>query len=106
MAAPDVSQRGSRSLSGGVVDGDANQELVQAEQRCDRLLCDDGRRCGSGGVLDAIDDLTTVYGKEIPFDDLVKRSKEQGVENPEDIIRKMQSEGMLFSPRQGMIQKL
>jgi len=50
-------------------------------------------------VLDVLDELTAVYGKEIPIDDIVKKVKEQGVENPEDILRKMQQEGIIYSPK-------
>ncbi|MBI4009924.1 MAG: hypothetical protein HY361_01890 [Candidatus Aenigmarchaeota archaeon] len=50
-------------------------------------------------VLDVLDELTAVYGKEIPIDEIVKKVKEQGVENPEDILRKMQQEGIIYSPK-------
>ncbi len=57
-------------------------------------------------VFDIIEELITTYGKEIPIDDIIKRAKDKGVERPEEIIGKMHSEGMLFSPRQGFVQKL
>ena len=50
-------------------------------------------------VLDVLDELTKIYGKEIPYGDIINKTKEQGVENPEEILRRMQQEGMIFSPR-------
>jgi replicative DNA helicase Mcm len=56
-------------------------------------------------MLDVIEELGKVFGKEIPVDDVVRRAKEEGVENPEDILRKMESEGMLYRPRPNVIAK-
>jgi replicative DNA helicase Mcm len=56
-------------------------------------------------VLDVIEELGKTFGKEIPMEDINKRAKEEGVDNPEEIIKKMQQEGMLFSPRFGVISK-
>ena len=50
-------------------------------------------------MLDILDELTNVYGKEIPVGDIIKMAKEQNVENPDDILRKMQQEGIIFSPK-------
>ena len=58
-------------------------------------------------VLDLIDELqSTIGGKTIPLDELVKRAKEQNVMDIEQIIRKMKDEGMVFEPRSGFIQKI
>ncbi len=57
-------------------------------------------------VMDVVDELTTIYGKEIPQEEIVKKAIEQGVEKADDIIRKMKEEGILFSPRQGILQKV
>ena len=56
-------------------------------------------------ILDAIDELIAIHGKEIPKAELEKKAIERGVENPEEILRKMQLEGVLFSPRVDYISK-
>lgn len=57
-------------------------------------------------MLDVIDDLATQFGKEIPTPDIIKKAKEEGVDNPDDILKKMLSEGIVFSPRAGFISKV
>jgi len=57
-------------------------------------------------ILDIIDELESVLGKNIPVDEIEKRAKEQGVERIDDILRKMKNEGMIFEPRSGIIQKV
>lgn len=56
-------------------------------------------------VLDVIEELGKVFGKEIPIDEITKRAKEEGVDNPDEILRKMQQEGMLYSPRVNVVSK-
>ncbi len=56
-------------------------------------------------ILDAIDELIATHGKEIPTAELIKRAKDRGVDNPDEIIRKMQLEGVLFSPRVDFLSK-
>ena len=55
---------------------------------------------------DVIDELEKKYGKDIPVDEILKQSRLEGLDKPEDILRKMLNEGFLFSPRQGYINKL
>ncbi|MEM5802089.1 MAG: minichromosome maintenance protein MCM [Candidatus Aenigmatarchaeota archaeon] len=57
-------------------------------------------------VMDIIDKLTEELGKEIPFDEVLRRAREQAIENPDEIIRKMLSEGMLIAPKPGFLQKI
>ncbi len=57
-------------------------------------------------MVDVINELAGIHGKDIPMDDIISKAKEQGVNNPDEIINKMKSEGMLFSPRPGFIQKV
>lgn len=57
-------------------------------------------------MVDVIDDLTKKYGRDIPVEDILKQARTEGLDMPEDILRKMLNEGMLFSPRQGFINKL
>jgi len=57
-------------------------------------------------VLDIIEELSNTFGKEIPSDEIIKKAKEQKVEHPEEILRKMQYEGMVYSPRNGFVSKV
>ncbi|MBI1978470.1 MAG: minichromosome maintenance protein MCM [Candidatus Aenigmarchaeota archaeon] len=57
-------------------------------------------------VLDILDELEKAFGKDIPFDEVIKRSRDQGVEGTDDILKKMQQEGMLYSSKPGMISKV
>ncbi|MGC8993184.1 MAG: minichromosome maintenance protein MCM [Candidatus Aenigmatarchaeota archaeon] len=57
-------------------------------------------------VLTIIEDLEKVQGKEISFDDIVKRGKASGIEDIEEILRKMQQEGIIYSPRPGFISRI
>jgi len=57
-------------------------------------------------VLDVIEELGKTFGKEIPADEIIKRAKEQNVIDAEDILRKMQYEGIVYSPRSGFISKV
>lgn len=56
-------------------------------------------------VLDVIEELEKEIGKKIPVDEIVKRSREQGVDNVDEILRKMKNEGMIFEPSPGSIEK-
>jgi len=57
-------------------------------------------------LLDIIEELGKTFGKNIPQDELVKRAKMQGIENAEEMIRKMLNEGVLFAPKPKFIQKI
>ncbi len=57
-------------------------------------------------MIDVIDDLAKAHGRDIPVDDLLKQARQEGLDAPEDILRKMLNEGMLFQPRHGIINKL
>jgi len=57
-------------------------------------------------VLDILEELHETIGKTIPVDEVIKRAKEQGVMNVEDILRRMKSEGMIFEPKPHFIQKV
>jgi replicative DNA helicase Mcm len=57
-------------------------------------------------MVDIIEDLGKIYGKEIPTEEIEKRAKEEGVENAEEILRKMLREGMLYQPRSDVVQKV
>jgi DNA replicative helicase MCM subunit Mcm2 (Cdc46/Mcm family) len=57
-------------------------------------------------VISIIEDMEKTYGKEIPFDEILKRGKASGIEDIEDILRKMQQEGVIYSPRPGFISRV
>jgi len=57
-------------------------------------------------VLDVIEELEKEFGKNIPYNETIKRARGLGVENVDEIIRKMLNEGMLFAPKPGIIQKI
>jgi len=57
-------------------------------------------------VLDIINELTETTGKMIPVDEITRRASDQGVENADQILRKMKNEGMIFEPRPNHIQKI
>ncbi len=56
-------------------------------------------------MLDVIDELTNTYGKDIPVDELNKRARAEGIDDAEEIIRKMQTEAILYSPKTGFVSK-
>jgi replicative DNA helicase Mcm len=57
-------------------------------------------------VISIIEELEKAHGKEIPFDDIVKKAKASGIEDIEEILRKMQQEGVIYSPRPGFISRV
>ena len=57
-------------------------------------------------MLDVIEELGKTFGKEIPTDEIIRRAKEQNVDDAEEILRKMQYEGIVYSPRTGFISKV
>lgn len=57
-------------------------------------------------MIDVIDDLAKSHGRDIPVDQILKQARQEGLDAPDDILRKMLNEGLLFSPRQGVINKL
>jgi len=57
-------------------------------------------------VLDVIGELHAAIGKNIPVEEIYRKAKEQGVERPEDIIKKMKEEGLIFEPKPRVIQKV
>jgi replicative DNA helicase Mcm len=56
-------------------------------------------------VLDIIDELTTAVGKVIPTEEIVKRAKDEGVDDADDILKRMKREGLIFEPRPDFVQK-
>ncbi len=58
-------------------------------------------------VLEIIDELTALMGKDIPKEEVVKRAERQGLNSRdvEEMIEKMKREGLLFSSKHGVIAK-
>jgi len=57
-------------------------------------------------VLDIIEELTGVIGKTIPEEEITRRARDEGVDDVDDILRRMKNEGLVFSPRPGYLQKI
>jgi len=57
-------------------------------------------------LMDVIDDISRRVGKDVPVEDVIKQARQEGLDNPEDVLRKMLNEGLIFQPRQGYINKL
>ena len=57
-------------------------------------------------IITIIEEMEKIHGKEIPFDDVVKKAKASGIEDIEEILRKMQQEGIIYSPRPGFITRV
>jgi len=57
-------------------------------------------------VLDILEELTSTMGRNVPMDELIKRARDKGVSDAEEIVRKMLREGICFSPQPGVIQKI
>ncbi|MEM7821569.1 MAG: minichromosome maintenance protein MCM [Candidatus Aenigmatarchaeota archaeon] len=57
-------------------------------------------------ILDLIEELETKLGKNIPEEELIKAAKARGIDNVEDILRKMLEEGILFTPGPNLVQRV
>ena len=57
-------------------------------------------------MIDIINELEKVFGKNIPVDEIIKAARERGIDNAEDILRSMKSEGVVFEPSPGFIQRI
>jgi replicative DNA helicase Mcm len=57
-------------------------------------------------MLDVIDSLINQFGREITAKDIITKAKEEGVENPDEILKKMLNEGIVFSPKPDFISKV
>jgi len=53
-----------------------------------------------------IDELAKVFGNMISEEEIIKRAKEQGVDNAEEILNKMKLSGELFSHKPGFVGKV
>jgi replicative DNA helicase Mcm len=57
-------------------------------------------------MLDIVDELTGIYGRDIPIEEVLKRARVEGVDKPDEILKKMQSEGILYSSRPDVVTKI
>ncbi len=57
-------------------------------------------------MLELIERLEREVGKPIPKEDLLAVAEQEGIKNPEELLTKLKREGLIFEPRQGMIQKV
>jgi len=79
----------------GMIDIDRAEGAITSSQRSKIRI-----------VLDIIDELTGVIGKNIPEEEIIRRAKEEGVDDIDDILRRMKNEGLVFSPRPDYLQKI
>ncbi|MEM5814948.1 MAG: minichromosome maintenance protein MCM [Candidatus Aenigmatarchaeota archaeon] len=57
-------------------------------------------------VIKIIEEMEALQGKEILHEDVVKKGKSLGIEDVEEILRKMLQEGIIYSPRPGFISRV
>ena len=57
-------------------------------------------------IIDLLASLEKTFGKTIPLSDLKKAAEDSGIEDVDQIIRKMKEEGVIFEPKPGFIQKV
>jgi len=57
-------------------------------------------------VMDVIDALEAEIGKEMPRDELVRRAAAEGIEDAEEIVRKLLQIGELYEPRPGFVSRV
>ena len=56
-------------------------------------------------IIAIIEELENLQGKEIPINDIIKIAKDKGIDNAEEILTKMQREGVLYSPKPGFVSR-
>lgn len=57
-------------------------------------------------LLFIIEELEKIYGNMIPEDEIIKKAKQQGIDNAEEILNKMKLEGRLISHKPGFVGKV
>jgi len=59
-------------------------------------------------VIDVIEELTASIGKNIPKEEIVKKARDQGIDefSIDKILNELKTNGTLFEPRAGMLQKV
>ncbi|MEM5828471.1 MAG: minichromosome maintenance protein MCM [Candidatus Aenigmatarchaeota archaeon] len=57
-------------------------------------------------IRSIIDELAKVFGNMIPEEEIIKRAKEQGIEDAEEILNKMKLAGELISHKPGFVGKI
>lgn len=57
-------------------------------------------------MIELIDKMAQIYGRDIPKEELEKKAREEGIEGIDEIIKKMMNEGILYSSRTGMLSKV
>jgi replicative DNA helicase Mcm len=57
-------------------------------------------------ILDIINELTNIHGKDIPIEEIISRARAEGIENPDDMISKLRAEAVLYSSKPGFISRV
>jgi hypothetical protein len=55
-------------------------------------------------VLDIIEELKEKIGKNIPIEEILNKTKEEGIENLQDILKIMKNEGLIFEAKENVYQ--
>ncbi len=57
-------------------------------------------------MLEIIERLEREIGKQIPREDIIALAQDEGIKDAEEILSLLKREGLVFEPRQGMIQRV
>jgi replicative DNA helicase Mcm len=57
-------------------------------------------------MIEVIEQLGAIHGKDIPIEEIYRKAREVGIESPDEILKKMLSEGMLYSPRPNVVSRV
>ncbi|HIQ49878.1 MAG TPA: minichromosome maintenance protein MCM [Nanoarchaeota archaeon] len=57
-------------------------------------------------MMEIIEKLEKEIGKQIPVEDVLAVAQDEGIKNAEELLNLLKREGLIFEPRQGMIQKV
>ncbi|MCD6371826.1 MAG: minichromosome maintenance protein MCM [Candidatus Aenigmarchaeota archaeon] len=57
-------------------------------------------------MLVLLEELENAFGKEIPVNELIEKAKNQKIDNPDEILRRMLQEGLVYTPRPGFISRI
>jgi len=56
-------------------------------------------------ILDIMSELESKIGKNIPIEDVKAAAEEQGIENADEMLEKLDREGLIFHPKPGHVRK-
>jgi replicative DNA helicase Mcm len=74
--------------------------------RAEGLRITSAQRSKIRTVFELLEKLEAVHGKQVPLDELKKLARDAGIDDIDDIIRKMMREGLVYSPRVGFLERV